>query len=154
MAQKTDSQLGVLAQQVADETAPGANTADRVGNLFQDFVDSKVNNAALPLRYAAKVTQSSTGAPSATIAENTTGKTITWARSSGGYSTATANAACFTSGKTIVRYSGTGAGGYTDPKLFSHALASTTVINFGSFRASDQTAEDDWSMDVEILIFP
>jgi len=36
------TQLGVAAQVIADETTAGANTAARVGGMFQDIVDSSV----------------------------------------------------------------------------------------------------------------
>lgn len=118
MAQKTDAQLGVLSQQVADETAPGANTADRVGTLFQDFVDSKINNAVIdttvtlaansdskipsqkavktyvdartPSWYAANLTQFSTIAPAEdTLFSSLPLGAIVWARSSAGIYTGT-----------------------------------------------------------------
>src|ERR1700761_4317348 len=42
-AQKTDSQLNSEANVIRDETAPKANTATRIGNMFNDLVDNKVN---------------------------------------------------------------------------------------------------------------
>lgn len=57
MSQKTDTALGILAQQVADETAPGANTAERVGDILQDIIDSKANNTRLDYKeYTALLT--------------------------------------------------------------------------------------------------
>jgi len=154
MAVKTDSQLGVLAQQVADETAPGANTADRVGNLFQDFVDSKVNVDAIPKVYATRLTQSSTGDPTAATGYNSTGATATIIRTGTGYGRITFSGGVMTSGKTIVSLSGTGSGGYSDPKLFTHQISAVNQINLGAFRASDQTAEDGWVLDIIITIYP
>ena len=152
MADKKISELVEADPLDGTEDLPIVKDGSTVRCSTQDIANLKGDSE--PLIYAARVTQSGTSNPTATVGSNTTGKTIAWTRASGGYSLATANAACFTSGKTIVQYSGTGAGGYTDPKLFSHAQASTTVINFGAFRASDQTAEDGWSMDVLILIYP
>lgn len=44
MAQKTDEQLIIEANIIKDETIQGANTANRVGNMLLDIVDSKINN--------------------------------------------------------------------------------------------------------------
>lgn len=124
----------------------------------QSGVNKKVSPAmikaylAQPLQYRARITQSGTGAPTAVVHGNTTGATVTWARSGAGYSSATFSSAVASTTKTNVQVTGRGSGGYTDPKLFTHQQASTTVINFGAFRASDQTAEDDWVMDVIISI--
>ncbi len=125
MAQKTDSQLGVLAQQVADETAPGANTADRVGNLFQDFVDSKQNNDN-PKVYAASFSQSGSGAPTKVEYKNTIGA-IVWTYSSTGVYLGTLVGA-FPSGKV--------------PKLQGFirqgsSIGSTTLNTFEITRISD-----------------
>lgn len=52
--------------------------------------------------YQALVTQSSTGAPSATVYANELGATMTWGRTSAGLYTLTAGSAVFTSGKTVI----------------------------------------------------
>lgn len=52
--------------------------------------------------YTALVTQASTNAPTAKILQNTTGATLTWARTSAGIFTLTADSAIFTADKTIV----------------------------------------------------
>lgn len=44
MAQKTDSQLQTDRGVIENETATAANTAVRVGNHFEDIIDSKINN--------------------------------------------------------------------------------------------------------------
>lgn len=44
MAELTDLQLTDLSNTVQNETAAGANTATRIGELFNDIVDSKINN--------------------------------------------------------------------------------------------------------------
>ena len=46
MSQKTDSQLSASAAQIYSETAANANTANRVGQLFADLVDSKINGGS------------------------------------------------------------------------------------------------------------
>ena len=44
MAQKTDVQLQTDRATIENETVAGANTVVRVGNMFEDIIDSKVNN--------------------------------------------------------------------------------------------------------------
>jgi hypothetical protein len=44
MAQKTDGQLTTEANIIRDETAIGANTALRIGTMFDGLIDSKINN--------------------------------------------------------------------------------------------------------------
>jgi hypothetical protein len=43
MATRTDAQLTTDANVIKNETAPGANTATRIGNMLIDLVDSKAN---------------------------------------------------------------------------------------------------------------
>jgi hypothetical protein len=43
MATRTDAQLTTDANVIKNETAPGANTATRVGNMLVDAIDSKLN---------------------------------------------------------------------------------------------------------------
>lgn len=80
MAFQTRAALGILAQQVADETAPGANTADRVGTILQNIIDSAPNY----ISYAANFTQSATGAPTVVVASALPQGNIVWTRSSQG----------------------------------------------------------------------
>lgn len=47
MAQQTDTQLQTLADQIKNEVVPAANTATRVGTLFGDLVDSKLNTGSI-----------------------------------------------------------------------------------------------------------
>jgi hypothetical protein len=54
--------------------------------------------------YTALVTQASTNAPTAKILQNTTGATLTWARTGSGTYTITASGNAFTSNKTLVFY--------------------------------------------------
>lgn len=44
MAEKTDVQLSAQAAVIRDETLSKKNTALRVGTLFQDIIDSKLNS--------------------------------------------------------------------------------------------------------------
>tara|TARA_R110002073_G_scaffold268114_1_gene431348 strand:+ start:9 stop:476 length:468 start_codon:yes stop_codon:yes gene_type:complete len=52
--------------------------------------------------YVALITQVNTDAPTAKILQNTTGATLTWARTSAGVFTVTSNISVFTADKTIV----------------------------------------------------
>lgn len=141
-------------------TAASALTGTELIETVQSGTNKKTttqdiaNLLIVPKVYAARLTQSSTGDPTGTASANTTGATVALARTGGGYASVTFSSAVLTSGKTIVQISGRGSGGYTDPKLFAHQVASTTVINIGAFRASDQTAEDDWVLDITVTIYP
>lgn len=44
----TIAELTVLAQQIRDETNPGANTAVRIGDLFQDIIDTIQERTPIP----------------------------------------------------------------------------------------------------------
>lgn len=92
--------------------------------------------------YAAVLTQSSTDAPVATVLENTTGATFTWARSTFGTYTVTASSAVLAANKTFILFgntklgtSGVGATSFTTAAI----RTSTTVI---TVTTSQQTAED------------
>jgi len=148
-----DTKISALtaASAVADANEFEINEA---GNSKKVTAEQIKTYMALPKVYAVRLTQSSTGDPTGTASANTTGATVALARTGGGYASVTFSSAVLTAGKTIVQLSGRGSGGYTDPKLFAHQVASTTVINIGAFRASDQTAEDDWVLDLTVTIYP
>ena len=59
---QTDAQLTISATTIRNETVYGANTAVRVGDMFLDIIDSKVN-VLNPTIYVANLTQTSTNAP-------------------------------------------------------------------------------------------
>jgi len=75
-------------------------------NLTKNFTVSQIaafaNVTAAYTVYTALITQASTSAPTAKILQNTTGATLTWARTSAGIFTVTADSAIFTADKTIV----------------------------------------------------
>lgn len=151
MAVQTDIELGVLAQQVADETAPGANTADRVGTILQNIIDSKPNIDTIPKVYAARGVAVLTGAPSVTTGNNTTGATVTWARTGTGTYTLTSSSAIFTSGKTLIMINGFGD---AIPKFICRNYTSTSVITLTALKMEDLSLEDGFDIDVLILIYP
>ena len=79
--------------------------------------------------YTALLTQAGTAAPVSTILQNTTGKTFTYARTSGGDYTITASSSLFTADKTIVFLNGGSAENNHD---IAWGRASDTVINLGT----------------------
>jgi len=75
--------------------------------------------------YTALVTQAGTAAPVATILQNTTGATFTWARTSSGTYTITASSNAFTNNKTILFFN---LGEYTFTVNSPWTRTSDTVI--------------------------
>lgn len=76
-------------------------------NITQNFTVSSIaafsNSYSLGYSsYVALITQVNTDAPTAKILQNTTGATLTWARTSAGVFTVTSNISVFTADKTIV----------------------------------------------------
>jgi hypothetical protein len=47
--QQTDVELLAEAAVIAEETTAGANTADRIGTMLENIIDSKVNNDSIPV---------------------------------------------------------------------------------------------------------
>jgi len=85
------------AATIKDETSPRANTATRVGTMFEDII-----NEAVPYKiYKALLTQTGTNAPTAVVLENTLGGTPVWSYSSTGYYILTLSGV-FTLGKTLI----------------------------------------------------
>ena len=75
--------------------------------------------------YTALLTQAGTAAPVATIIQNTTGATFTWARTSSGTYTITASSNAFTNNKTILFFN---LGEYTFTVNSPWTRTSDTVI--------------------------
>ena len=75
-------------------------------NLTKNFTVSQIaafaNVTAAYTVYTALITQASSAAPIATILQNTTGDTLTWARTGAGTYTVTSSTALFTANKTAV----------------------------------------------------
>ena len=72
-------------------------------NPTKNFTVGDVDNAGLVYTvYTALLTQTGTAAPVETIIKNTPGATFTWARTSSGTYTITANSNAFTNNKTVV----------------------------------------------------
>ena len=79
--------------------------------------------------YTALLTQAGPTAPVATILQNTTGKTFTYARTSGGDYTVTASSSLFTADKTIVFLNG---GSSENNHDVAWRRASDTVIDLNT----------------------
>jgi hypothetical protein len=108
-----------------DDLVPGTQVRTDDNNnavhLTRNFSVSSIagfaNATAAYTSYVALLTQT-VGAPVATVLQNTTGATFTWARTGGGIYTVTASSAIFTVNKTIV-FNNSGVdlgGGYTPPQ--------------------------------------
>lgn len=100
MAQQPDSYLLSQAEVIRDETTANANTANRVGEMLVDIVDSKYNR---PYQvYTAILNQSSNTAPVATVLENDFTSTLTWVYNSpGNYTLYAGGDSIFTANKTV-----------------------------------------------------
>ena len=86
-------------------SVPTLNTDEKATtrNFSMSQVGALVNSVNLGYTsYVALITQVDTSAPTAKILQNTTGATLTWARTSAGIFTATSNTDVFTADKTIV----------------------------------------------------
>ena len=79
--------------------------------------------------YTALITQAGTAAPVATILQNTTGGTFTYARTSGGDYTVTVSGNLFTANKTLVFLNG---GSSENNHDIAWERASDTVINLST----------------------
>ena len=94
----------------ASDLIPGTqlytDTNGKTQNLTRNFSVSSIAAFANPSAgyssYVALITQINTSAPTAKILQNTTGATLTWARTSAGIFTVTSNTDVFTADKTIV----------------------------------------------------
>jgi len=81
----------------------GSNEKPSTKNFSISQVGALVNTVNLGYTsYVALITQVDTSAPTAKILQNTTGATLTWARTSAGIFTVTSNTDVFTADKTIV----------------------------------------------------
>ena len=101
-------------------------TAGTQFNPTKNFVISDVIATGLGYTaYTALLTQTGTNAPVATLLQNNTGATFTWARTGSGTYTITASSNAFTSNKTIVFYN---LGEYAASSRYPWVRTSDTVI--------------------------
>lgn len=104
----------------------------------------------MPLVYAAEISQSGTNNPTVTTPVNTTGETITFARTSAGLYTATAGSAIFTANKTFVFFTPVSGG----PRITMEVI-STTVIQIQTFDLTTVLADSQLSGNsFKIEIYP
>lgn len=97
------------------------------------------------------VAQAGTAAPTVTTTlNNTSGATLTWARTSAGLYTLTASTATFTAGKTFVKLSW---GGTATTGLV--AVTSTTVLTFTFADSATPSAADlAGTLFLEVEVYP
>ena len=150
MAFQTRAALGILAQQVADETAPGANTADRVGTILQNMVDSTVNYRS----FAGNITQFGTAAPVVDAAFSALPQgAIVWARTGTGVYTGTL-AGAFLSGK-VPYYGGVlPSSGTVEVNTYTVVRTNDNVVTLSTFAngaPSDSKLQSDF---IEIRVYP
>jgi hypothetical protein len=101
MAQQTDSELTAEATVIQDETTAGANTATRIGEMFNNIIDSKVNVDKRPYSvYTAMVSCSSGTLTTVELQNDFTGITFTFTVPSTGVIRCTASSATFSSNLT------------------------------------------------------
>ena len=101
-------------------------TAGTQINPTKNFVLSDVIATGLGYTaYTALLTQTGTNAPVATLLQNNTGATFTWARTGSGTYTITASSNAFTSNKTIVFYN---LGEYAASSRYPWVRTSDTVV--------------------------
>jgi len=79
--QQTDVELLAEAAVIAEETTAGANTADRIGTMLENIIDSKVNN--LDVVSGTVLTTKVTLSSAEILALNSTPKTLIAAPGSG-----------------------------------------------------------------------
>lgn len=95
----------LYVQQSSGEYFP--NDADqsglRDGQVTEFDISTSLSANIFPYKkYVASLTQTSTGAPVATVFENTLGATLTWIRSDTGIYVVTASSNVFTTNKTLI----------------------------------------------------
>jgi len=101
-------------------------TAGTQINPTKNFVISDVVATGLGYTaYTALLTQTGTNAPVATLLQNNTSATFTWARTGSGTYTITASSNAFTSNKTIVFYN---LGEYAASSRYPWVRTSDTVV--------------------------
>lgn len=129
----------------APTAAPGTNTTQIATTAF-------VQAASRPYKiYFALLTQTSTGAPVATVLENTLGGTVVWTRTSTGIYVGTLSGA-FTTNKT----SATITNGSTGAKIIGAYADTVNTITVGTVSALTSAVEDDvlFVAPIEIRVYP
>jgi hypothetical protein len=118
---------------------------------YASLVDSKVNVLDEPKVYIATLTQSGTGAPSATVIKNTLGASVVWTRSSTGLYIGTATG-LFTVDKTF--FNGNANNGNTG--YLSLAVISVNSVSISAYSVAGDTPADSiiLSKQFKIEVYP
>ena len=119
----TSSDLVLIVDTSTDGNPTKTATIDGIGSLINAGFTGGYTV------YTALITQAGTAAPVATILQNTTGGTFTYARTSGGDYTVTVSGNLFTVNKTLVFLNGGSSENNHDIAL---ERASDTVINLST----------------------
>jgi len=147
MAVKTDIELAADADIIQAETAAGANTADRIGQMLNDVIENKVNKDEYE-SVIGYLNQSGVSDPVLTVLKNDTGVTPVLAFGSTGSFSLTMTGV-FVTGKTFiaVRRQVTA----TDKEaIYSRSNADTILIQ--TFTTSTGTAGNGLLNDTPIEI--
>ncbi len=137
-----------------------ANSFVKSGGTSSQFlkadgsVDSNTYATALPYKvYTALLSQTGTGAPSATILENTLGGTIVWTRNTTGIYEGTLSGV-FTDLKTVcfISFGGNGGTAYTGDHTFQVNRNGVNVVEIRHTR--NDALADDFKVSIEIRIYP
>ena len=116
------------------------NTINLTKNFTVDSIAGFADATAAYTSYVALLTQT-TGAPVATVVQNTTGATFTWARTGGGIYTITASSAIFTANKTLVfNKSGVDLGGGYTPPQWTRTSGTVITVTTGGIDNAMQNA--------------
>ena len=121
--QPTSSDLVLIVDTSTDGNPTKTATINGIGSLINAGFTGGYTV------YTALITQAGTAAPVATILQNTTGGTFTYARTSGGDYTVTVSGNLFTVNKTLVFLNG---GSSENNHDVAWERASDTVINLGT----------------------
>ena len=119
----TSSDLVLIVDTSTDGNPTKTATIDGIGSLINAGFTGGYTV------YTALITQAGTAAPVATILQNTTGGTFTYARTSGGDYTVTVSGNLFTVNKTLVFLNG---GSSENNHDIAWERASDTVINLST----------------------
>jgi hypothetical protein len=154
-----ETRLGSYVAPVALDTDStlAANSDARVASqkAVKTALALKANGTAGVLRYNAIIAQAASGAPTATVLENTLGGTPVWGRTSAGLYTLTL-AGVWTSAKTQV-FLGAGKTGTptTGGQIVAWERTSVDVLTFYGFDVAGAAA--DWLasfLSVQIVVYP
>lgn len=141
----TSGELVISSTPTAPTATAGTNTTQIATTAFVQAATGGY------LKYVALLTQTGTGAPTATVLENTLGGTLVWTRSSTGIYIGTLSGV-FTNNKTSVSITN----GSSGAKIIGAYSDTTSTITIGTVNAATSASEDDvlFKATIEIRIYP